>query len=119
MAGTNRTKINNAINYYREMIVRLKRVDGKFRARQEARARARLRRAWKKQIEWLIENAEALPQFENIEESSVAFIEKKQFEREIRDFVDDLPFNDDVVAGVMVSAESSYIKGGRKTFKAI
>ena len=117
MAGTTPKKINNAINYYREMIVRLKRVDGKFRARQEARVQARLRRVWKKQIDWLVKNSESLPQFENTEESSVVLIEKKQFEREIRDFVDDMPFNDEVVESIMVSAEASYIKGGRKTFR--
>jgi hypothetical protein len=118
MAATPTQKtVDNALSYYRDMIVRIKRFDGKFRTRQEARARARLNRAWKKQIEWLLEFSQALTQFQIQEESSVVRIETKRFEREIQEFVNDLPFNEDVVEGAMISAEASFIKGGKKTFR--
>lgn len=106
--------INNALAYYRRKLSTLKKPDGKFRHRQEVRMRARLRRAWKKQSDWIIENIADLPQFEQTAERTVRYISTKRFIDPIDDVVNNIPGNEDVVDAITVGAEASFKKGGKK-----
>jgi len=108
---------DNALAYYSDSLLSLKRVDGRFRRKQETRLRSKLKRLWARQIKWIIREMEDLPQFEQQEERSVVHISKKRFESEITDLIHDMPLNDDIVGAVGISARSSFVKGGRKTFK--
>ena len=108
---------DNAIAYYRESITMLKRVDGRFRRKQEIRLRTKLQRTWARQIKWLLKEMQELPQFnEGVTASGVQLISRKQFDRQINDLVDRMPYNDDVVEAVEISARASYVKGGRRTY---
>ena len=76
-------KSNLAIEYYERAITRLKRFDGRFRARQESRLKTKLNKHFRKQSDWLTENLRDLTYFKN-QERSVVKITKKQYESEIR-----------------------------------
>jgi len=107
--------IKNALKYYAWYTKAVKRTDGKFRRKLEQRTKARLKRAWKKQIRWLVDNIKDLPQFANDE--TVKILKLKNVNPDIQKLVDDMPFNDEVVASFTANAKASYKKGGRKAFK--
>ena len=109
--------VDNAIAYYRDVQLSIKRVDGKFRRRQETRLERKLRRIWAQQIKWLVREMEALSQFEEPEERSVVHLTRKRFEPEINDLVNSMPFQPETVEAVAITAQTSFVKGGRKTFK--
>jgi len=108
--------INNAIAYYEDLIVGLKRFDGRFRTRQESRARKRLKRLFDRQMQWIIRNMEELSQFIEPQESSVVRIERKRFDAEIGELVDELPFDNQIAEVVVTAAGASYKKGARRTY---
>lgn len=110
-------QVSRALRYHQENLLRLKRVDGRFRTREESRMKKKLRRVWKRQIAWIIESMKDLSQFEQAEESAVRFLEKKRFQPEIDALIQEMPYNEDVVEAIEVSARASFVKGGRKTYK--
>lgn len=109
--------INNALAYYRRKLSTLNRPDGKFKRRQEIRMRARLRKTWKRQMDWIIENMADLPQFEQTAERTVRYISTKRFSEPINDMIDGLPYNADIVDTISAGSSTSFTKGARDTYR--
>lgn len=82
---------------------------GKFLARMETRMTGKVTRRLKAQRKWVIDEMASLPFFAT--EKGVKVIERKTIYDDVDNFVDELPYNTDMVDDIVAVARPTYRKG--------
>lgn len=82
---------------------------GKFLNRMEGRMRAKVARRFKAQKEWVIDKMASLSFFDDTK--GIARLETKTIYDDVRNFVNGIPYNTDMVADIIAVARPSYRKG--------
>lgn len=106
--------IKNASEYIEWKTSALKGRDGKYRRRQEIRMTGKVARVFTKQRQWFVKRIENMSIFQN--KSGVRLIDQKFYLDEIDDVLDDMPFNENMVTEISITASTTYQKGAKRAY---
>jgi len=104
----------NSIEYNKTM---KKNLDGKFRLRQEARLRTRVKRVFDRQKRWIIKNMKRLSFFKDSGKNFV--YNENGIKKETNDFLNKMPGKKEMTEDLIDSAEASLLKGGKSAVKVL
>lgn len=110
-----------AISYIEWKAAGLNRPNGKYLRRQEKRMEGRIKRRFKKQMEWVIEQMAELEFFQNREDqqNTVRFLTRKYFKDIVIEFLQNLPQEEELAQDIVSSANTTYRKGARTIFQSL
>lgn len=89
----------------------LSRKNGKFLRRQEIRLRNKVKKAFRKQMEWIVKEMKDLPIWPADEAQNR--LDRNANEGDIQEFANNIPYKEEVVMSIYSSSSGSMDKGGK------
>lgn len=102
--------LDRAREYLEHKAGAIKRPYGKFLRRAELRLTGKLSRRFKAQEKWLTGRIETLT-FLKADEKGLRTLERKTVNDDISNLLDEMPYDEDLVADIVASARTTYRKG--------
>lgn len=107
------TLLHDALWHYQRNLTMLRRENGKFLMRQEKRMRAKIRKTFMKQAEWVVSHLRALEIFR---ENSIHY-DKNAIEDQVDGMLGDMPGRANIVDTIIVYSGVAMNKGGTSIVK--
>lgn len=110
MADLNRS-IEYALLYIQEKAGAIKRPSGAYLRRQEIRLEKKIMSRFKRQLSWLIEEAQKLPYFKD--QKAIERLITKGVREDVDGFLEDLPENEGIANDIGQTANDTFRRGAR------